>query len=77
MGVPVGVPVGLPEGVQIRLPEGVPVGLPEGVPVGFPEGVEPTAQGGPTTYCPAEQSIDPKDAPQANNIPHDLPSTHP
>ncbi len=64
----------LPEGVQNRLPEGVPVGLPEGVPVRISEGVEPTTQR-PTTYSPAKQYNDPKDAPQANNIPHDPPST--
>ncbi len=72
-GVAEGVP---PEGVQIRLPEGVPVGLPEGVPVRFPEGVESTTQG-PTTYSPTKQYNNPKDAPEANNIPPDLPSTRP
>ena len=43
------------------VPEGVPVGLPEGVPVKFSEGVEPTTQG-PTTYSPAKQYNNPKDA---------------
>ncbi len=74
-----GVPVGLLEGDQMGVAEGVPVGipervsfgLPEGVPVGFLEGVEPTTKG-PTTYSPAKQYNNPKDASQANNIPEML-----
>jgi hypothetical protein len=76
MGVPEGLPVGLPEGVQIGLSAGVPVGLPEGVPVGFSARVESTSQG-PTTHSPAEQYNNPEDAPQAKNIPPNLPSTCP